>query len=58
MEGQYGIKDTYLGVPCKLGRGGIEQIVEVQLTDDERAALSKSAEHVRSTIAALKELKR
>jgi malate dehydrogenase len=58
MEGQYGIKDTYLGVPCKLGRGGIEQIVEVQLTDDERAALNKSAEHVRSTIAALKELKR
>jgi malate dehydrogenase len=58
MEGQYGIKDTYLGVPCKLGRGGIEQIVEVQLTDDERAALNKSAEHVRSTIEALKELKR
>lgn len=58
MEGQYGITDTYLGVPCKLGRGGIEEIVEVQLTDDERAALNKSAEHVRSTIAALKELKR
>jgi len=58
MEGQYGIKDTYLGVPCKLGRGGIEEIVEVQLTDEERAALNKSAEHVRSTIAALKELKR
>jgi malate dehydrogenase len=57
MEGQYGISDTYLGVPCKLGRNGIEEIVEVQLTDDERAALNKSADHVRSTIAALKGLR-
>jgi malate dehydrogenase len=56
MEGQYGIKDTYLGVPCKLGRGGVEEIIEVELTGDERAALEKSAEHVRSTIEALKKL--
>ncbi len=56
MEGQYGINDTYLGVPCKLGRGGVEEIIEVELSDDERAALEKSAEHVRGTIAKMKEL--
>ncbi len=56
MEGQYGISDTYLGVPCKLGAGGVEEIIEVQLTKDEQAALEKSAEHVRGTIAKLKEL--
>lgn len=56
MEGQYGIRDTYLGVPCKLGRSGVEEIIEVDLTDDERAALEKSAEHVRGTIEALKKL--
>jgi malate dehydrogenase len=56
MSGQYGIKDTYLGVPCKLGRGGVEEIIEVKLTDEERAALVKSAEHVRSTIESLKKL--
>jgi len=56
MEGQYGISDTYLGVPCKLGRGGVEEIIEVELTGEEQAALEKSAEHVRSTIADLKKL--
>jgi malate dehydrogenase len=56
MEGQYGISDTYLGVPCKLGRGGVEQIVEVEMTADEQAALATSADHVRGTIAKLKEL--
>jgi len=56
MEGQYGISDTYLGVPCKLGRGGVEEIIEVELTGEEQAALEKSAEHVRSTNADLKKL--
>ncbi|MGD8698997.1 MAG: malate dehydrogenase [Gemmatimonadales bacterium] len=56
MEGQYGISDTYLGVPCKLGRGGVEEIIEVALTDEEQAALEKSAQHVRSTIDDLKKL--
>lgn len=56
MEGQYGISDTYLGVPCKLGRDGVEEIVEVELTADEQAALETSADHVRGTIAKLKEL--
>lgn len=56
MEGQYGIRDTYLGVPCKLGRDGVEEIIEVELTDEEQAALEKSAEHVRGTVEALKKL--
>lgn len=56
MEGQYGISDTYLGVPCKLGRAGLEEIIEVELTDEEREALGKSAEHVRSVIEKLGEL--
>ncbi len=56
MEGEYGISDTYLGVPCKLGHSGVKEIVEVELTEGERAALEKSAEHVRSTIEKLKQL--
>jgi malate dehydrogenase len=44
----------FLGVPCKLGRHGLEQILEVTLTDDERAALEKSAEAVREPMGAVK----
>lgn len=56
VDGQYGISDTYLGVPCKLGRSGVEEVIEVELSSAERADLEKSAEHVRSTIGKLKEL--
>jgi malate dehydrogenase len=56
MEGQYGISDTYLGVPCKLGRDGLEEIIEVELTDEERKSLTESAGHVRSVIDKLGEL--
>ena len=49
LEGEYGISGYFIGVPCKLGSGGIEQIVEVRLTAEEDAALKKSA-------AAVKEL--
>ena len=38
LEGEYGMSGLFLGVPCKLGRGGLEQILEVELTDDEQAA--------------------
>ncbi len=41
------MSDLFLGVPCKLGRNGLEKIIEVELTDAERAALEKSAEAVR-----------
>jgi len=46
LEGEYGMKGVYLGVPCKLGRKGLEQIIEVELTPDEKAALKKSADAV------------
>lgn len=54
LEGEYGLKDLYLGVPCKLGAPGLEQIIKVELTDAERAALNKSADSVRQTMAAVK----
>jgi malate dehydrogenase len=54
LEGEYGLEGIYLGVPCKLGAGGLKQIVEVELSSKEQVALNKSAEHVRSTIGAVK----
>jgi malate dehydrogenase len=47
LEGEYGMNGLFLGVPCKLGRNGLEKILEVELTAEERAALEKSAEAVR-----------
>ena len=46
--GQYGISDVYLGVPAKLGKGGVAEIVELDLTDQEREALEEAAEAIRS----------
>jgi malate dehydrogenase len=54
LTGEYGMKDLFLGVPCKLGKKGLEQVVEVELTSDERAALEKSAEAVREPMRAVK----
>lgn len=54
LQGEYGLKDVFLGVPCKLGAQGLEAILEVQLTDAEKAALKKSAESVRETIGVVK----
>jgi malate dehydrogenase len=53
LQGEFGLRDLFLGVPCKLGRGGLERVIEVELTQDERAALGKSADAVRETIALL-----
>jgi malate dehydrogenase len=53
LQGEYGMKDLFLGVPCKLGSTGLEKIIEVELTAQERAALEKSADAVRETIALL-----
>jgi malate dehydrogenase len=54
LDGEYGMRGLFLGVPCKLGRRGLEQIIEVELTADERAALAKSAEAVRDPMKAVK----
>ena len=54
LEGEYGMSGLFLGVPCKLGRSGLEKIIEVSLTDDERAALEKSAEAVKEPMSAVK----
>jgi malate dehydrogenase len=54
LQGEYGMQDLFLGVPCKLGRGGLLQVLEVELTGDERAALEKSAQAVREPMAAVK----
>lgn len=53
LDGEYGMSGLYLGVPCKLGRNGLEKVIEVALTADERAALEKSAQSVREPMAAL-----
>ena len=53
LNGEYGLSDLFVGVPCKLGSGGMEGVVELELTEDERAALNKSADAVRGLIASL-----
>ena len=54
LEGEYGLSGIYCGVPCKLGRKGLEQILQVELSADEKAALAKSASAVMETMAAVK----
>jgi malate dehydrogenase len=49
LQGEFGLRDVFCGVPCKLGRRGLERILEITLTDPERADLVKSAEAVRAT---------
>ena len=54
LSGQYGVKGLYVGVPVKLGRAGVEQIIEIKLTADEQAAFDKSAAAVRELVEKLK----
>lgn len=54
LEGEFGLKDMYFGVPCVVGSGGIEKILEFKLTSDEQAMLQKSADSVRKTVAETK----
>ena len=54
MEGQYGLKDMYFGVFCKLGRSGLEQVIEVPLNDEEKAMVEKSASLIKDTMKVLK----
>ena len=57
LQGEYGLHDLFLGVPCRLGSGGVEQILEVNLTEAEKNSLHKSAQSVKENInLALKQL--
>ena len=51
LQGEYGIDGVFTGVPCRLGSGGLVEIIDVVLTDDERAALHRSADAVRQVVA-------
>jgi malate dehydrogenase len=56
LTGQYGIKDLYVGVPVKLGKNGIEQVIEIKLTDAEKQQLKGSADAVQELVDSLKAL--
>ncbi|HUV50290.1 MAG TPA: malate dehydrogenase [Anaerolineae bacterium] len=56
LDGEYGIRDLFIGVPVKLGANGIEEIIQIKLTDDENTALQKSADAVAELKALLKEI--
>jgi malate dehydrogenase len=53
LEGEYGIDGLYMGVPVRLGRGGIEQVVELELSEDEQTMLHESADAVREVVGVL-----
>lgn len=54
LKGEYGMNDVVIGVPVKLGKNGIEQIMEIKLTDSEKAELKKSADNVKANMAKVK----
>lgn len=54
LQGEYGLSDICFGVPVVLGRNGVERIIQLELTPEEQAALNRSADLIRSTIAQLK----
>jgi malate dehydrogenase len=56
LEGEYGVHGLFVGVPVKLGRGGIEQIYEIRLTEEEKAALAKSAAAVQELVDVIKKI--
>ena len=56
LEGEYGINDLFIGVPVKLGANGIEEIIEISLTDEEQASLDKSAEAVKELVDVMKKI--
>ncbi len=53
LEGEYGLEGMFFGVPCVLGRGGVEKIIEIELDPEENAMLQKSADSVKKTISTL-----
>jgi malate dehydrogenase len=57
LHGEYGIEGLFVGVPVKLGRNGVEEIIEFDLTEEEKAALKKSADHVKEVCEIVDNLK-
>ncbi|MGH8057014.1 MAG: malate dehydrogenase, partial [Candidatus Entotheonellia bacterium] len=53
LEGEYGISGLFVGVPCKLGARGIEDVIQIKLTADEQAALKKSADAVKELVTVI-----
>src|SRR5712692_9089469 len=53
LQGEYGVRDLFVGVPCKLGARGLEQIIEIKLTPDEDAAFKKSAAAVKELVGVI-----
>lgn len=56
LSGQYGVNDLYVGVPIKIGAGGMKEVIEIKLTDSEQAALNKSADAVRELVEAMERI--
>jgi malate dehydrogenase len=54
LQGEYGIRDLFVGVPVKLGARGVEQIIQITLTAEEDAALKKSAGAVKELVEVIK----
>jgi malate dehydrogenase len=57
LDGQWGLKDVYMGAPVKLGRNGVEKVIEIDLNKDEMALLEASAGHVREVMAVYDNMK-
>lgn len=53
LQGEYGIKNLFVGVPAKLGAKGVEEVIQIELTDEERAALQKSADAVKELVGVM-----
>jgi malate dehydrogenase len=53
LEGEYGIKGLFVGVPCKLGAKGLEEIIQIKLTPEEQTALNKSADAVKELVGVI-----
>jgi malate dehydrogenase len=54
LQGEYGVRDLFVGVPCKLGAKGIEKIIEIKLTPEEDVAFKKSAGAVKELVEVIK----
>lgn len=56
LEGEYGVKDLFVGVPVKLGRAGVEKVMEIRLSDEERESLTKSIDRLKSGVEEIKQI--